>query len=210
MSEPQQDPYATTQTNKFDALVRSLSEMLGPTSGINSEDVNPDELQALMAAYNSDEPEWKKYDWQDASKCYTRNLVDKGNGKSNLLILVWTPGQTSSIHDHANAHCIMKILRGCLVETRYARPTVELNSERECPLKCIKETTYGTNEVTYMSDQLGLHKISNPDPTDFAVSLHLYTPPNASVYGCNTYNEETSKVMHYPGCELYSRYGHRL
>lgn len=86
MSELQQEPYATTQTNKFDALVRSLSEMLGPTSGINSEDVNPDELQALMAAYNSDEPEWKKYDWQDASKCYTRNLVDKGNGKSNLVL----------------------------------------------------------------------------------------------------------------------------
>jgi hypothetical protein len=66
----------------------------------------------------------------------------------------------------------MKILRGRLVETRYTRPTVELNSEKECPLRRIKETTYETNEVTYMSDKLGLHKISNPDPIEFAVSLH--------------------------------------
>jgi cysteine dioxygenase len=66
----------------------------------------------------------------------------------------------------------MKILRGQLVETRYTRPTVELNSDKECPLERIKETTYETNEVTYMSDKLGLHKISNPDPTVYAVSLH--------------------------------------
>jgi cysteine dioxygenase len=66
----------------------------------------------------------------------------------------------------------MKILRGQLVETRYTRPTVELNSEKERPLERIKETTYETNEITYMSDNLGLHKISNPDPTVYAVSLH--------------------------------------
>ena len=66
----------------------------------------------------------------------------------------------------------MKILRGQLVETRYTRPTVELNSDEERPLERIKETKYDTNEVTYMSDKLGLHKISNPDPTVYAVSLH--------------------------------------
>lgn len=73
---------------------------------------------------------------------------------------------------HANAHCIMKILKGRLTETRFTRPTVELNNGASCPLKRMEETIYDTNEVTYMSDKLGLHKMSNPDPDDFAVSLH--------------------------------------
>jgi cysteine dioxygenase len=73
--------------NKFDILVQSLQEKLGPTSGINSDDVDPGELQELMAAYDSNYAEWKKYDWKDKEECYTRNLVDKGNGKSNLVRL---------------------------------------------------------------------------------------------------------------------------
>lgn len=73
---------------------------------------------------------------------------------------------------HANAHCIMKILKGSLKETRYSWPTIELNNGELRPLQVDKETLYAENEVTYMSDKLGLHKISNPDPDDFAVSLH--------------------------------------
>ena len=71
--------------NKFEVLVQLLKDKLGSTSGINSDDVDPGELQELMAAYDSNYAEWKKYDWKDKEECYTRNLVDKGNGKSNLV-----------------------------------------------------------------------------------------------------------------------------
>lgn len=47
---------------------------------------------------------------------YTRNLVDEGNGRFNLMVLCWGEGHGSAIHDHANAHCIMKILQGELCE----------------------------------------------------------------------------------------------
>lgn len=66
----------------------------------------------------------------------------------------------------------MKILKGKLKETRYLWPTVQLNQDEKCPLRIEKETVFQTNEVTYMSDKLGLHKISNPDPHEYAVSLH--------------------------------------
>lgn len=66
----------------------------------------------------------------------------------------------------------MKILKGQLKETRYLWPTVQLNNGDRNPLQIEAEKTYGENEVTYMSDKLGLHKISNPDPEDYAVSLH--------------------------------------
>jgi cysteine dioxygenase len=84
---------------EFDNLVEALRIKLGPSSGINDSDVDPQELQSLMEAYISNESEWKKYALGDPSRPYTRNLVDKGNGKSNLLILVWSPGKASPVHE---------------------------------------------------------------------------------------------------------------
>jgi cysteine dioxygenase len=61
----------------------------------------------------------------------------------------------------------MKVLKGSLKETRFDFPS----HEDEKP-KTIRETIYEEGMVTYMSDDLGLHKISNPDPENVAVSLH--------------------------------------
>lgn len=38
-----------------------------------------------------------------------------------------------------------------------------------------RETIYTKEGVTYMSDRLGLHRITNPSQKELAVSLHLYT-----------------------------------
>ena len=54
---------------------------------------------------------------------YTRNLIDEGNGKFNILLLCWAESQGSAIHDHSNAHCFMKCLDGELVENKYAWPS---------------------------------------------------------------------------------------
>jgi cysteine dioxygenase len=96
----------------------------------------------------------------------------------------------------------MKVLKGTLRETRYALPEGQGLAPR-----VIKETTYKENGVTYMADELGLHKISNPDPTQLAVSLHLYTPPNAAREGCNIFDERTGKRSHVTQCNFYSIFG---
>ena len=155
-------------TNAFQQLVKDLKDVLGPTSGIDSDDVDPETIQQLMRNYISYEPDWQHFALTDNSSNYTRNLVDKGNGKSNLLICVWNPSRGSPIHDHASAHCIMKILKGSLKETRYLWPDENIQE----PPKVLQEQIFGREEVTYMSDTLGLHAISNPDPENIAVSLH--------------------------------------
>jgi hypothetical protein len=81
--------------NDFEALVDALREKLGPSSGIDSEDVDPSELQALMAAYTSNESDWAKYKFEKPTLPYTRNLVDKGNGKCNLVSLLGCVSQSS-------------------------------------------------------------------------------------------------------------------
>ncbi|KAK7521238.1 cysteine dioxygenase [Phyllosticta citriasiana] len=195
----------------FHALVQDLSNILGPSSGIDSDDVDPHELENLMKNYVSNPLEWQQYAHGDGSRNYTRNLVDKGNGKSNLLILVWTPGKGSPIHDHANAHCVMKVLKGSLKETLYSWPDRQLSEQgKPAPPQIKKETVYHENGVTYMSDQLGLHRISNPDPDNYAVSLHLYTPPNAEHFGCQIFDEKTGRASHVSQSNFFSVVGHKL
>ena len=87
--------------NDFERLVQDLSDVLGPTSGLDSNEIDHKELEDLLLQYRSETSEWQKYALADYSRPYTRNLVDAGNGKFNLLILVWTPGKGSPIHDHA-------------------------------------------------------------------------------------------------------------
>lgn len=87
------DPAGTRQktpapTDSFRKLVGDLSRTLGPSSGLDSEDVDVQELQRFMQEYDSKESEWDKYAFSDLSRGYTRNLVDEGNGKSNLVCSV--------------------------------------------------------------------------------------------------------------------------
>lgn len=78
-------PGITHNQDRFQSLVQALSDKLGLCSGIDSDDVDEKELQQLMRDYISDEPEWSKYFFPSSNHAYTRNLVDKGNGKSNLV-----------------------------------------------------------------------------------------------------------------------------
>ncbi|KAG9237284.1 cysteine dioxygenase [Amylocarpus encephaloides] len=188
--------------NSFDQLVSDLSRVLGPSSGLKSDDVDVEKLQAMIEDYISVEWEWSKYAFSDHSRGYTRNLVDKGNGKSNLLVLVWSPGKGSPVHDHADSHCIMKLLKGNLVETRYNFP-----KNVASPPVVIKETVFSEDEVTYMADELGLHKISNPHASEAAVSLHLYTPPNAARFRCRIFDETTGKSSKITQDRFFSEFG---
>jgi cysteine dioxygenase len=48
--------------------------------------------------------------------------VDAGNGKFNLMILCWGEQHASAIHDHADSHCFLKVLKGSLTEIKYNWP----------------------------------------------------------------------------------------
>ncbi len=76
----------------FTNLIKAIGAALGPTSGLDSEEVNHNELIAFMEQYTSDEADWSPYALGDASRNYTRNLVDNTNGKSNILVVVWVWG----------------------------------------------------------------------------------------------------------------------
>ncbi|CAH1401665.1 unnamed protein product [Nezara viridula] len=132
-------------------------------------------------------------------KVYTRNLVDEGNGKYNLMLLCWDVAQGSAIHDHSSAHCFMKVIYGQLDEVRFAWP------EGDHPLAEISRNHLPNNSVCYINDSLGLHRVENPSSSDVAVSLHLYCPPFGE---CSVFNQQTGKRT---VCKVtfWSKYGKR-
>lgn len=73
-------------------------------------------------------------------------------------MLVWTPGKESKVHDHAASHCLMKIMKGGLKETRWITPTVPPsaslagNKEIEMQIEGVRE--YGMEKVAYMCDDV--------------------------------------------------------
>ena len=82
---------------------------------------------------------------------YTRNLVDTGNEKYNLMALCWGEGHGSSIHDHSGSHCFVKMLDGSLKETLFEWPAHPENDE---PLTMKSERIFEKNAVSYMSGML--------------------------------------------------------
>lgn len=146
----------------------------------------------------------------------------------------------------------MKVLKGSLRETLYCWPceggNIAADSKSSAMSRChlaqhvcsatgrrpsspkVKRSTiYNTDEVTYMSDQLGLHRVENPSKNEVAVSLHLYTvslislllcltlwrhallthfqPPNAAKHGCHIFDPKTGKSSHVKQCHFYSEFG---
>uniref|UniRef100_A0AAY5K6P6 Cysteine dioxygenase n=1 Tax=Esox lucius TaxID=8010 RepID=A0AAY5K6P6_ESOLU len=135
-----------------------------------SDNINVEEVQAIMEAYESNPQEWMRFAKFDQFR-YTRNLVDEGNGKFNLIILCWGEGHGSSIHDHTNSHCFMKMLQGKLKETRFEWP----NDKTRGDMVQTSEKILEDNMCAYINDSMGLHRVENPSHTEGSRTGHKNT-----------------------------------
>ncbi|KAM4819500.1 cysteine dioxygenase type 1 isoform 2-T2 [Thomomys bottae] len=161
---------------------RTLAELVGALHRLFAGDeVNVEEVQAVLEAYEGDPAEWAPYAAFDPYR-YTRNLVDQGNGKFNLMILCWGEGH-GSIHDHTDSHCFLKMLQGNLKETLFAWPDKKSNEMTKKSERTLRE-----NQCAYINDSIGLHRVENVSHTEPAVSLHLYSPPFDT---CHAFDQRT-------------------
>lgn len=64
----------------------------------------------------------------------------------------------------------MKVLAGTLQETIYNVPNQD--SDIHGPLEIKSDTRHTMNDVAYISDDIGLHRVHNPSSDQVAVSLH--------------------------------------
>ncbi|XP_055025095.1 cysteine dioxygenase type 1 [Misgurnus anguillicaudatus] len=163
----------------LDDLIKTLHKIF------ESDSINVDEVQSIMEAYESKPQEWMKFAKFDQYR-YTRNLVDEGNDKFNLMILCWGEGHGSSIHDHTDSHCFLKLLQGQLKETLFEWPDQKGSPPGGMVQK--SQQILLENQCAYINDSIGLHRVENVSHTECAVSLHLYSPPFQT---CQTFDQRT-------------------
>lgn len=148
------------------------------------DNIEIEDIIATMDRYDA-----STWDWVEGAKFdphrYTRNLIDAGNGKFNLMLLCWNEGQGSGVHDHSDAHCFLKVCHGTIKETRFAWPVKEGQDMVQIGVNYQRQ-----NETGYMADNLGLHRVENANHTDKAITLHLYSPPFES---CHRFDQHTGK-----------------
>ena len=76
-------------------------------------------LHRVLQLVDLSTTEGNKYTFFDVEKPYTRNLIGTDNINYTLLLLCWSPGRESKIHNHPCDGCFIKTLAGCIKETRF-------------------------------------------------------------------------------------------
>jgi len=135
--------------------------------------------------YNRKFTDWKKY-VMFTDLHYTRNLVED-NDLLEVIVLCWSPGQVSRIHNHGQSDCYMVTLQGEVQEKRYnkfvdGKEVSETDSpvpigENTPALTLLSEATINSKSYpVHIRDNQALHSVGNYT-TEGAVTLHVYSPP---------------------------------
>lgn len=138
-----------------------------------------------VAEYARAHDDWRSFARFDP-QTYTRNLVAR-NEHFEMLVLCWSPGQESPIHDHAGQHCFMGVLEGSIEELQFAFP----HSAAGAPLRAGAARRFARGGVAYIHDRIALHRV-RPAGGGSAVSLHVYARP---IDVCKVFDEVTGAQL---------------
>jgi predicted metal-dependent enzyme (double-stranded beta helix superfamily) len=97
------------------------------------------------------------------SQTYKKKLL-KRTSNYEVFLICWKSGQQTSIHDHPDGGCWMRVVRGSLQETTYMTPNLEEVGER----------ILGPGDLGFQCGSDMVHRILALEDT---VSLHVYYPP---------------------------------
>lgn len=118
-----------------------------------------------------------------SNECYTRNCIID-NEKFELILICWCEGHRTPIHDHGGEECWVKVIEGEFKETIYKQ-----NEAGE--LNFVKSSISKSNEITYMKDFMGFHRLENLS-NKRSISLHLYAKP---IRKCKMFDEKSGTFM---------------
>jgi cysteine dioxygenase len=109
----------------------------------------------------------------EQTQSYQKTLLFR-NEQFEIYQINWLKNAETTIHQHPKNGCIMKIIQGSLHEKLYKAMTYHIEEKEMTNKYEIKNTIYNTNDVSYIDDTLGLHKII---AIENSISLHIYSPP---------------------------------
>lgn len=119
--------------------------------------------------------------WSNES--YTRNCIVE-NERFELILLCWEEGQLTPIHDHGGEECWVRIIQGDFKETIYQEDETGI-------LNVVKSTFSKPNDICYMVDFMGYHRLENIN-NGRSMSLHLYAKP---IRNCKLFDESSNEFV---------------
>ena len=97
---------------------------------------------------------------------YSRYVMHRSD-EYEIIVIRWSPGCATSIHDHAKRGCLMLVCDGELKEVRYDLTTLEV----------IQSTKLDDSmSASYIDNSIAYHQIANVSDVT-AHSIHIYSPP---------------------------------
>ncbi len=136
-----------------------------------------------IAKYALTHQDWRDFALFDQAS-YTRNLVCKTE-RFEMLLLCWSPGQVTPIHNHEGQRCWMGVLDGRVEETLFHLP-----SPANPKLSSADSKRHDRGTVAFISDDIAWHRIAQVG-AERAVSLHLYSRPIAR---CRVFDPATNAL----------------
>ena len=113
--------------------------------------------------------------------------------------MCWAPNQSSAFHSHEGSKCFVKVLAGQLTEQQVPYNNDKLDFAH---VNGLEGNTLKTNDVSYIDDSLGAHKVSNKSACEPAITLHIYLPPytrckvfDTSLNGDKWYQQSTDNTI---------------
>ena len=124
-----------------------------------------EDMKDIIKMYSGSD--WELYE-RFSEISYTRNIAFR-NDAFEIMIICWNGNQKTPIHDHPSNGCIVKLLKGSLIEESYkiidGKPVLSKINE------------LSKDSLSYQKGKDGIHRIVNP--TDkHSITLHVYSPPN--------------------------------
>ncbi|MDX2216005.1 MAG: cysteine dioxygenase family protein [Oculatellaceae cyanobacterium bins.114] len=123
------------------------------------------------------------------SQSYHRTLVCR-TSRFDMLILCWQPGQSSTIHDHADSLNVTRVYRGELTSRAFEQVD---SSQARCCLELLDEERLQQNAIATVNRHQ-IHQLTNTSDENL-VTLHLYARPLKTI---QTYCPQSGRVNQMP------------
>lgn len=167
--------------NCIPAVIRAVNDVFSDVQIENNWNLQKERIFNVLNEARLPAEEIAHYTFIDRSVPYTRNLIYTDDVNYTLILLCWNPRQESKIHNHPCNGGFVKTIRGSIKETRYH--TQEKVLECGTVEKYLHEDSAvctTVNQVVYIDDYMGYHKIGCASDDEPAITLHLYSPPYSS------------------------------
>lgn len=162
--------------------MRSIEELCQNLTAEFTRDERGPRAAELVSGYAAGHDDWERFAFF-SDEHYTRNLVHSDD-LFELMVVCWSPGQESPIHNHAGSNCWMGVLDGDVEEVHFDLP------RDGAPPVQRHARTYRRGQVAFIRDEIALHLVRSAAPAP-AASLHLYSRP---IQACQLYCPETGRV----------------